>query len=279
MPIKKKALIFLSLTFTVSWGSVFFAWFDGRHNFNDAGIFVFIFGISPAFVAITCSFMFEKGRRLEVLGIKFCPNRWWLWAALIPIALIAVGIGIHALFSPYELLNLEGTARHLADLQHQSYSNASLYLAGFFLLKVAGFVLLAIGEELGWRGYLYSLWRPLGFWRASLAIGLVWGIWHSPLVYLYGLNYPDHRLLGLFLNPLSSIAFAPILTLVRDRGYSVWPAVILHGATNGLAPLIFFTSAAPEFPDMSVSISISIATALGALLIMLFQCRTPTAPD
>lgn len=273
MTIKKRALIFLVLTFAVSWSSVCIAWLSGQRDFADAGIYIFIFGISPALAAIACSFAFEKGHRLEALGIKFRLNWWWLWAMLLPLVFVGAGIGINTLFSPYRLLSLEGTARHLADLQHQSYSNASLYLAAFFLPRVAGFILLAIGEELGWRGYLYSLWRPLGFWRASFAIGFVWGIWHSPLVYLYGLNYPDHRLLGLLLNPLSSILFAPILTLVRDRGYSVWPAVLLHGMTNGLAALIFFTSADPRFGDTAASISITIATALGALLIAIVQWK------
>jgi len=42
-------------------------------------------------------------------------------------------------------------------------------------------VLAALGEELGWRGYLYPRLMPrLGPIGAAVAVGLVWGLWHLP---------------------------------------------------------------------------------------------------
>lgn len=40
----------------------------------------------------------------------------------------------------------------------------------------------AFGEEFGWRGYLLWELAPWGFWRASFAIGVVWGLWHAPII-------------------------------------------------------------------------------------------------
>jgi len=66
---------------------------------------------------------------------------------------------------------------------------ASTFLAPFFN-GVFGF-----GEELGWRGYLLPKLMPLGKPRAYAILGIVWGLWHAPLI-LVGMNYPGHPLLG-----------------------------------------------------------------------------------
>ena len=62
----------------------------------------------------------------------------------------------------------------------------SLTLAPFFN-SIAGF-----GEEWGWRGYLLPRLMPLGKWKAYLLVGLIWGLWHAPLVAI-GFNYPGTR--------------------------------------------------------------------------------------
>jgi membrane protease YdiL (CAAX protease family) len=43
----------------------------------------------------------------------------------------------------------------------------------------------ALGEELGWRGYLYPRLMPaLGPIGAAVAVGLIWGLWHLPADYV-----------------------------------------------------------------------------------------------
>ena len=49
---------------------------------------------------------------------------------------------------------------------------------------------LAFAEEIGWRGVLLRELRPLGFWPAALGIGVLWGLWHVPLVLSLG-YFPD----------------------------------------------------------------------------------------
>ena len=41
---------------------------------------------------------------------------------------------------------------------------------------------LAFGEEWGWRGYLLPHLLPLGQWPAFLIGGVIWGLWHIPVV-------------------------------------------------------------------------------------------------
>ena len=50
----------------------------------------------------------------------------------------------------------------------------------------------AFGEEVGWRGWLLPALHPLGVWPALLLSGVIWGLWHSPLILLgYNFNRTD----------------------------------------------------------------------------------------
>ena len=50
-------------------------------------------------------------------------------------------------------------------------------IAGVTINAVAAF-----GEEYGWRNYLVGALRDVKFPKAALFIGVVWGIWHFPLI-------------------------------------------------------------------------------------------------
>jgi membrane protease YdiL (CAAX protease family) len=92
---------------------------------------------------------------------------------------------------------------------------------------------LALGEEIGWRGFLYPRLRAkLGDTLAVLAVGVIWGVWHAPLL-LLGYNYPTlapgWRLVWM---SVFCIELTAILAWVRQRSRSVWPAAIGHGTVN-----------------------------------------------
>jgi len=96
------------------------------------------------------------------------------------------------------------------------------------------FQIAAFGEELGWRGFLFRHFAPLGFWRRSAIVGLVWGVWHAPVV-LQGQNYRQHPVAGVFGMTAFCMLAAPLLDLARLRGRSVWASSILHGSINATA--------------------------------------------
>jgi membrane protease YdiL (CAAX protease family) len=102
-------------------------------------------------------------------------------------------------------------------------------LAGISTNAVAGF-----GEELGWRGFFLKELAHVGFWKSSWVIGLVWGIWHAPLI-VHGYNYPGHPVMGIFMMILFTILFSPLIAYVRLKANSVIAAAIMHGSLNGTA--------------------------------------------
>lgn len=102
-----------------------------------------------------------------------------------------------------------------------------------FINSIFGF-----GEEFGWRGYLLPKLMPLGKFKAYLLIGVIWGLWHAPLI-LAGFNYPGFPVpgiiamvgvttaLGIFINEMSlrnrsSILAGWIHGVFNCQAYGVW---------------------------------------------------------
>ncbi|WP_058364944.1 CPBP family intramembrane glutamic endopeptidase [Haloparvum sedimenti] len=101
----------------------------------------------------------------------------------------------------------------------------------------------AFGEEFGWRGYLLWELAPLGFWRASLGVGALWGVWHAPVI-AAGYNYPSFPTVGVAVMTLACIAFSPVYTFLVVRAESAIAAALLHGVFNGSAGLVLVYAAA-----------------------------------
>jgi len=111
------------------------------------------------------------------------------------------------------------------------------------LLLVIPTFLLAIpfgpmGEETGWRGYaLPRLQASLGDLHGSLALGLLWVVWHIPGFFIPGLVLPPvplewHVVLN-FLIRVFAITF--VFTWVYNRtGGSLLISVLFHAAFNAL---------------------------------------------
>jgi membrane protease YdiL (CAAX protease family) len=102
------------------------------------------------------------------------------------------------------------------------------------LISIAfGALLGALGEEVGWRGYLLPYLMPLGRTRAMLVTGFLHGVWHLPGMLLT----PFYHSLGnrFIVVPLFmvSITIAGVFYgYLRLTSNSVWPAAIAHRAVN-----------------------------------------------
>lgn len=185
----------------------------------------------------------------EPLGVVMKPNRWWLVAWLLPLALQPLVIAFGLLVPGVEwspefggLLERLGASLPPDKLAEAKQQLERLPRAGLLALMVgqaliAGIsinAMAAFGEELGWRGWLSRHFAGLGFWRRSGAIGVLWGLWHAPII-LQGHNYPQHPVAGVPMMVAFCVLLAPLHELVRLRGGSVWAAAVMHGSVNASA--------------------------------------------
>ncbi len=130
-------------------------------------------------------------------------------------------------------------------------------------------IIITFGEEYGWRGYLQSELLKLGRVRGVLLLGVIWGVWHWPII-LMGYNYPDHPLLGVVLMTLYTTGLAVVLSYAVLKSGSVLLAAFLHAVNNQVAAFIIGIGFKPYDTAFSFMIGIyGIAMlALVALLIL-----------
>ncbi len=101
-------------------------------------------------------------------------------------------------------------------------------------------MILAVGEETGWRGYLTPwLTARLGRRLGVPLAGAVWGVWHWPLIlcagYEYGAGYPGAPFTGMLLMCVACAALGVLLTLLYERTDCIWAPALAHGALNAAA--------------------------------------------
>ena len=102
---------------------------------------------------------------------------------------------------------------------------------------LAGFTingLFAFGEEYGWRGWLADELRPLGAFWTNVVTGVLWGVWHAPLI-LLGFNYGTYARIGTIFMIALCIPFSFLLWRAREVTGSLLAPAVLHGAFNGFA--------------------------------------------
>lgn len=195
----------------------------------------------------------KEGMRLPILckpnfGFVKCCLR-----ALLVVFIISLASLPFAQYAGFEQIrnSLPGFIRGLPSiwfvLVAAFYFSILAILAGLSINMVA-----ALGEELMWRGYLWEKLKHRGFLKASLAIGFLWGVWHAPLVVLFGLNYPQMPYLGVCMMILFCMALSPLLCSYSARKKPVIYPAIFHGTLNGVAGVSILLFVEPNLFWVSV---------------------------
>ena len=164
-------------------------------------------------------------------GLAANLRRWpyYVAALLIPLAAAFVTAGVAALFSVAK-----------PDLSVGIHTPGNPLPALVFRLTVSAIVLAPFlwGEEFGWRGYLQLRLFPNSPLLAAIVTGLIWGVWHYPLL-LAGTELPQHVFLILSLFPLGTIFYSILFGWLWLKSGSVWATSLSHSAMNNLrSPLI-----------------------------------------
>ncbi len=130
---------------------------------------------------------------------------------------------------------------------------SSLYIPAlivlFVLVAVIGVPLSGIagvfGEEYGWRGFLQSELTKLGNLKGVLLVGLIWGIWHFPII-LRGIHTYPPSVLGLFLGVVFFVLWGIIQGYAVIKTGSIWVAAFMHGLVNSVYGFMLSYVVRPE---------------------------------
>jgi membrane protease YdiL (CAAX protease family) len=157
---------------------------------------------------------------LSLLGLDRAGFKGWPLAIAGPAAIHLVGLVI---------LSLAGLAVFVAPQLTGSI--------GFAIFKIStGLVigtLFALGEEIGWRGYMLPRLLSFGVVPAMLIVGFLHGVWHLPI--MLTTDYYHNTGNPLLVVPLFlvTLTFAGVFFgFIRIWTGSVWAVAIAHAAAN-----------------------------------------------
>ncbi len=111
---------------------------------------------------------------------------------------------------------------------------------------------VAVGEEAGWRGYMTpALSKWMGKGSGLVLSGIIWAVWHAPVIvfagYEYGRGYAGEPVLGVLMMCGFTTALGIILSYFYEKSQSIWVPSLIHGAINAVAGLpLFYMKEMPQ---------------------------------
>ncbi|MEK0313532.1 type II CAAX endopeptidase family protein [Cohnella sp. 56] len=120
-----------------------------------------------------------------------------------------------------------------------------LFAAVLLFQVVAGTVvglIGSVGEELGWRGYMLTRLVDARIPRPLLTSGIIWGIWHLPVILFGHYDSGPYPVLSVLLFMISVTSFGCVIGRLRLTTGSIWPAFLLHACWNAVIQDAFDSS-------------------------------------
>jgi membrane protease YdiL (CAAX protease family) len=144
--------------------------------------------------------------------LKWPTQRRWLLTLLVPpVAIFGVLTVLRAFVSPN-------------------------FAPGFFVYGIGAGLLAGVFEEVGWTGFAYPRMRtrfgPLG---GALLLGVLWGVWHLPVVDSLGAASPHGHYWPEFFASFVAmiIALRVLIAWVYNNTGSLLMAQLLHASSTG----------------------------------------------
>lgn len=192
----------------------------------------------------------STARLLAVTPVR--PGRLLGWAAGIlvgAVTLVALTLALSQALGFTRLDVLEWTGYRTGDptLTGDAARGEVLRTLLTLPLFIAGYLLLTTGEELGWRGFLHTALAPLGFWHTAAFTAVLWVVWHLPLLVTTA-YFGDVPLRDAATTPVNLALASVVMTALRARSGSVWPAAFAHAMLNTVILFGFSAFRAPISP-------------------------------
>ena len=246
---KKQVIKYLIFTFGIAYAIQIIVWLLYRNGQQAIGQLVMAVMM---FVPMLSTLL--SGGKLKSMGWK--PHikgnvKSILMAWFSPLILTAIGTGLYFAVFPSHF-DLSGSyvvevagEEALKQMEEQGLTYPLIVLISCVNCVTYAPILnmlVAVGEETGWRGFLYpQLKARFGKRKGWFIGGIIWGLWHSPLIWLigyeYGTDYIGFPVTGMILFCIITIVLGIICDWLYEKSQCIWVPSIFHGAFNAAATI------------------------------------------
>jgi len=249
----KKVSLFIALVYIISifiGGLIFLL----KNEFQQYAViiqvlFSFILMTTPALTAFIIErkklklFINDYKLSLKKINIKVLFKYLFVFNFLIPVIYLLFQYIIGNVFRVPgfgDLLDIEFIVPQFKDLFPESKIAFMVFaIVIFFIINTLSGItingLIALGEEIGWRGFLENH-IALPFFKKNIIIGIIWGLWHTPII-LNGHNYPSHPFWGIIVMCVLCTLVSFYFSYILKKSGSLYLIGILHGSFNAYAAI------------------------------------------
>jgi len=225
----------------LAFSSVFYFLILRAHSLGGGGG-LFVFGIMwcPALAGMATLKL--SGRDLRDLGWKWPQSPYAVQSWFIPLLYAAIAYSIVWVarlggFPNHEFMDALAQRMGLR-VSPVTSTAAYVLLAGSFGLAKG--LASALGEEIGWRGFLVpELSKNVSFTGTALISGAIWACWHYPLLIWGDYNSGTPTWYGLSCFTVMVISISVVFAWMRLKSGSLWTGALLHASHNLYIQAIF----------------------------------------
>jgi membrane protease YdiL (CAAX protease family) len=177
------------------------------------------------------------------LGWSRGKSRYLVWSYLIPVlyaSVVYVFVWLTGL-GRFSVVEFVGSFASQFGLQHAPiWITAVGYLAVTVTLGTVVSCVAALGEEIGWRGFLVpNLAKLTTYPKVAVISGVIWSIWHYPLLFFADYNAGTPAWYGVTCFTVMVVGLSFVFAWMRLKSGSLWTAVLLHASHNLFIQRVF----------------------------------------
>ncbi len=237
---RKAVLLFLLFTFGLS--SIFYFLIIQTGKLGS-GFGMYVTGIMwcPAMSAFITSKILK--REISALAWQWGKPRYQIWSYLVPLLYSLVAYLIIWVTGWGGFYNHEFVGQIAKSFGWEHLPKAAIILLYFIFTGVfgmAGSLATGLGEEIGWRGFLVpELFKTISYTKTSLLVGIIWAMWHFPILIFADYNSGTPAWYGLSCFTIMVVSISFVFTWFRLKSGSLWTGAILHASHNLFVQSIF----------------------------------------
>jgi membrane protease YdiL (CAAX protease family) len=215
-----------------------------------------------------------KGGKEAFASTGLAGGKWHIW--------LIYGIGLVVFYGLQTFLNYVFKLGEVVDLKAAFPQMVAANLPTSALIPIMALntviigpflgLIISFGEEYGWRCYLQTELTRLGRIRGVFLLGIIWGIWHWPVIWM-GYNYPGQPILGSIAMVFVCVILAYFLAYAVFKSNGIWTAAYLHALSNQAFSFFAMTMVMPT--SMLFSFGIGIPSLVIGGIVVLLILRDP----